>query len=99
MATFVTMIPYGNNSGRSGVVRYGFLKTDKLTQRVLIIEFKDGGIYAFMEDIVGKFILDQMIAYAEQGEGLASFIGKERPLGLKIEMAGDAFNGYFPSKR
>lgn len=99
MATFVTMIPYGNKSRRSGIKRYGYLKADPLTKRVLIIEFKDGSTYAFMEEIVKTGPFTQMCAYAEQGEGLATYIAKHHPLGLKIEMEGDSLNGYFPTKR
>ena len=97
--TFIKMLPYDNVSRRSGIRRYGYLKNDGVHKRVLVIEFKDGSTYAYMEEIISTPVYDLMCAYAEQGEGLATYISKNRPLGLKIEMYGGSGNGYFPAKR
>lgn len=98
MSTSVQMLEYENKSGRSGVRRYGYLQRNKMTQRVMLVEFNDGSLFAFMEDIVTPAVFDMLSAYAEQGEGLATYIARERPQGLRIQMNGGSGNGYFPSK-
>lgn len=83
----IPMIPYRNLSGRSGVVRYGFVNLTAKDQ-VMLIEFKDGSKYAYLDTYVGLDNFQRMRDLADRGEGLATFISKEKMRGLRLWQSG-----------
>lgn len=77
------LIPYGNKSGRSGVTHYATLGEHG---EVFLVVFADQSAYAYAEPFVGAEVMQNMRALAEHGEGLATYIAKHRPNGMRIAL-------------
>jgi hypothetical protein len=76
--------PYGNKSGRSGVKAYGVMGDGDTA--VFLVIFQDDSAYAYAPQFAGQYAIDTMRGLAVMGEGLATYIARERPLGMKIEL-------------
>ena len=64
------MEPYGNRSGRSGVVGFELLDDG------IVIEFTDGDRYRYGERVPGRAHVANMRRRARMGRGLATYISR-----------------------
>lgn len=79
----VRLFPYRNLAGNSGVVKYGFTDlTDDI--EAMIVEFTDGSRYAYVASVVGRRCYEEMKSLAQAGRGLATYISREHPAGLRL---------------
>lgn len=64
------MKPYQNLKEDSGVVAYetgpGFIR----------LQFEDGGVYLYTDDVTGSYNIKQMQKLAARGSGLCTFINQ-----------------------
>ena len=70
--------PYQNLSGNSGVVEF------KNQLDFIIVRFRDGDLYAYTAERVGRDHVEEMKRLAIAGEGLSTYITQHR----------DVWNGY-----
>ena len=75
------MNSYSNVSGESNITGYenGRLNGDMNADLFIRVQFADGSTYTYTESSCGLFIVESMIALAEQGAGLNGYISKNRP--------------------
>jgi hypothetical protein len=66
------MQPYLNGTGDSGVVEF------KNQPDFIIVRFRNGDLYVYMSDKIGRHHLEQMKRLAIAGRGLSTYISQHR---------------------
>ena len=71
---------YANLAGNSGVKKYGLLEDGSM-----LVLFKDGSVYIY-PFILNKKHIEAMLLLASFGRGLATYISRNKPLGVRAAL-------------